>query len=141
MNGVHLLTREKKTSQNGSKMGRVHRVHCPRPAQAPSHPASPAPRVSAPAAAHLQRARLLAAPAEFRTRLARLRPRTARCRALLAARPERPAPQPAAAPCAPCPRPCAPRLSYRGPNGRVVGTGCAPARPHRRHSALHAPAA
>ena len=31
----------KKTSQNGSKMGRVHRVHCPRPAQAPRPPARP----------------------------------------------------------------------------------------------------
>ena len=38
-------------------------------------------------------------------------------------------------------RPSAPRLSYRGPSGRVVGAGCAPARPYRRHSALHAPAA
>ena len=40
-----------------------------------------------------------------------------------------------AIPCAPCPRPCTHRLSYRGPSGRVVGAGCAPARPYRRHSA------
>ena len=45
MNNVHLVTQEKKTSQNGSKMGRVHRVHCPRPARAPSAQAArPAPR-------------------------------------------------------------------------------------------------
>ena len=37
-------------------------------------------------------------------------------------------------PCTPCPRPCASRLSYRGPNGRVVGAGCAPARPYRKRS-------
>ena len=30
----------------------------------------------------------------------------------------------------------APRLSYRGPSGRVVGAGCAPARPYRRPSAV-----
>ena len=27
--------------------------------------------------------------------------------------------------------------SYRGPSGRVVGAGCAPAGPYRRHSAAH----
>ena len=43
MNGVHLVTQEKKTSQNGSKMGRVHRVHCPRPAQVPRPRAPRAP--------------------------------------------------------------------------------------------------
>ena len=45
MNNVHLVTQEKKTSQNGSKMGRVHRVHCPRPTRVPSAQAArPAPR-------------------------------------------------------------------------------------------------
>ena len=31
----------------------------------------------------------------------------------------------------------APRLSYRGPSGRVMGAGCAPAWLYRRPSALH----
>ena len=47
MNGVHLVTQEKKTSQNGSKMGRVHRVHCPRSAKAPRPRAARAQRLPA----------------------------------------------------------------------------------------------
>ena len=50
MNGVHLVTQEKKRVKNGSKMGRVHRVHCPRPAQAPRPRAPRAPSACLPRA-------------------------------------------------------------------------------------------
>ena len=85
MNSVHLVTQEKKTSQNGSKMGRVHRVHCPRPARTPRphaqaarpaprpracHPANPAPHAPrAPALAAARAPRVPAVSARLPARL------------------------------------------------------------------------
>ena len=42
---------------------------------------------------------------------------------------------PCRAACLPSSPSLVPRLSYRGPSGRVVGAGCAPARPYCRSSA------
>ena len=84
MNGVHLVTQEKKTSQNGSKMGRVHRVHCPRPAQA-SRPRAP----RAPSAC-LPRAQRPAARLRLRPAAARPRGRACARQRPCACRPARP---------------------------------------------------
>ena len=105
-------------SQNGSKMGRVHRVHCPKPAQQNARPraqrpgrapAAPLLRTAAPcrAAAHclLPAPRALCSLVIPRACLPRARP--ARQLALRAQVPQRPAPRLLAprAPCAPSQRP------------------------------------
>ena len=103
-------------SQNGSKIGRVHRVHSPRPARAPSalspaqrlagRPAPyralvPAPSCRSPARARLPSVRLPLVPRQPARQLAPVRlppcaPQHARLRAHSCSRP----------PARPCPAPC-----------------------------------
>ena len=133
MNIVHLVTQEKKKSQNGSTMGRVHRVHCPRPAQAPrprpgrawpraqrlclassarpARPAAHAPRDRAPAA----RSPAARAPCLPRAPAARHA-----CRAPLPSAPRTPSPAPLRPAQRPRQRPClrtsrAPSACLRAP--------------------------
>ena len=87
MNNVHLVTQEKKTSQNGSKMGRVHRVHCPRPARAPRPRACGAPAAHAPRAPHAAACCPRACRALPRARASRLHAQRPAC--ALRARPAR----------------------------------------------------
>ena len=138
MNSVHLVTQEKKTSQNGSTMGRVHRVHCPRPAQAPrprpgrawpraqrlclassARPAAPlprAPRARAPAArapAALRACRSSALPAARHA-----------CRSPLPSAPRTPAQRPThAQPSAPAPS-LAPLRPAQRPSAHACARQC-----------------
>ena len=114
MNSVHLVTQEKKTSQNGSTMGRVHRVHCPRPAQAPRpRPGRAWPRAqrlclasSARPAAPLPRAPRARAPAARAPCLPRAPAARHACRSPLPSAPRTPAQRPThAQPSAPAPSP------------------------------------
>ena len=146
MNNVHLVTPEKYRVEPGQKLSQVHQNTQPGPAahtrraQAaqPAAPRAPACAYRAPPLIQAVSARLLRAPrACCRSPSLQRAPPAAR----LSAPARLPAPV-RLPPCAPQhAQPSAPlraRLSYRGPSGRVVGAGCAPAGPYRRHSALHA---
>ena len=99
----------KKMSQNRSKMGRVHRVHCQRPAQAPRPRAPRAPSTCLP---HVPRAPSACLPraqrpaAHLRLRLAAARPcgrAPASARAPAACAPQHARPARPSTPCAPRP--------------------------------------
>ena len=114
MNNVHLVTQEEKTSQNGSKIGRVHRVHSLTPARAP-RPSACCARPARPAHHCLPRPRPSA-------------PRAYLSRAPVSCRSQR-------APCAPnrlpCARPaCAPS---RLPLARPAPSACQPSTLHAQH--------